>query len=704
MRHLRFGFIPIAALLTSAVALAAPSPEVTFFHLSDIHYPHERAQSQETINALPCGKPIDLAPFGVTVAPASFAIATGDLNEFGGGDGGWEGYLNLWRDIPLPIYHQSGNHDGTWDCARPRIRRMHGGAQYAFESGGVKLIGFDTATPQDPRPSIGTEGILWLAQELRQTPPDQPVLFFCHHPLDGREFAGSYDRARLLELLQSRNVLAILVGHGHGVRAWKVAGMDMVMGGSTYGKTRGFGIVSISNGMLRICHQYVGEDKSMVPLLEKPIARTSPFIPIADVNPPDATIFATHEPLAWSVRTEPTDAASSAVFDIDGGPESPMRFENGHWSAEVAREGLEPGAHVVRFEFSGPGMSTTTRTHCFWIDGGAYHIAWKSTLSGSCQSTPTVHRGVVCVGCNDGTVYALDGETGEIRWRFITGGEVRSQPMVTSGGDAVVFGSADGNVYCVETDGALRWKRDVGGAVYATVLLVGDLAITGSNSGTVVALKQATGAVAWTSTAPEYAVESGACAGNGMAFAGAWDRFIYGLDLADGSLKWRTPSRGAANPSGAARYYSPADCAPVFAGGNVFAADRAYTLTVLDAATGEETGSQSKVGAVSTNPDGSAVYLRRSDGKVVRLNTDGTEVWTAEAPTGYAPSPVAPCGDEVRVASTLGTLTSLDAASGSVLRQYKAFPDTFVFASPAYDGGRTYLVDMTGTVLALDPR
>ncbi|NSW57307.1 MAG: PQQ-binding-like beta-propeller repeat protein [Armatimonadetes bacterium] len=701
---MRFLFMQIAALLACAVALAAPAPEVTFFHLSDIHYPHERGQSQDTINALPCGEPIVLAPYGVTVPPASFAIATGDLNEFGGGDGGWEGYLNLWRDIPLPVYHQSGNHDGTWDCARPRIRRMHGGVYYAFEAGGVKLIGFDTATPQDPRPSIGTEGILWLAQELRQTPPDQPILFFCHHPLDGREFAGSYDRARLLELLQTRNVLAILVGHGHGVRAWKVAGMDMVMGGSTYGKTRGFGIVSVSNGMLRICHQYVGDDKSMVPLLEKPVAQTAPFIPIADVNPPDASIFAPHEPLAWWVRTEPADAATSAVFDIDGGPESPMRFEAGRWIAEVLRENLEPGAHVIRFEFSGPGMSTTTRTQCFWIDGGGYHIAWKSTLSGSCQSTPTIHRGAVYVGCNDGTVYALDGETGDIRWRFITGGEVRSQPMVTSDGDAVVFGSADGHVYCVGTDGTLRWKRDIGGAVYATVLLVGDLAVTGCNSGDIVALNQTTGAVAWTSTAPEYALESGLCVGDGRVFAGAWDRFIYGLDLGDGSMKWRTPSHGAAKPSGAARYYSPADCAPAFAAGKVFAADRAYTLTVLDAATGEEIASQDKVGAVSTTPDGSAVYLRRSDGKVVRLNADGTEVWTAEAPTGYAPSPVAPCGNQVLVASTLGTLTSLDAVSGSVLRQYKAFADTFVFASPACDGARTYVVDMTGTLLALDPR
>ena len=168
-------------------------------------------------------------------------LSTGDLNEFSGGSGWWEQYLNLWADCPVPVYHQLGNHDNTWRCARPKLRDLHGSAFYAFERAGIKFIGWDTATPQDPRPSIAEEGVRWLEGELDATPADQPIVFFCHHAPDGREFAGAYDRARLLDLLQTRNVALVLVGHGHSARAWRVEGLDVVMGGAHSGRVRASG-------------------------------------------------------------------------------------------------------------------------------------------------------------------------------------------------------------------------------------------------------------------------------------------------------------------------------------------------------------------------------------------------------------------------------------------------------------------------------
>jgi len=55
------------------------------------------------------------------------------------------------------------------------------------------------------------------------------------------------------------------------------------------------------------------------------------------------------------------------------------------------------------------------------------------------------------------SVSALDTASGEVRWRFFTGGPVRFAPVVHEG--AVYFGSDDGHVYCVNAaDGKLRWK------------------------------------------------------------------------------------------------------------------------------------------------------------------------------------------------------------------------------------------------------
>jgi hypothetical protein len=51
--------------------------------------------------------------------------------------------------------------------------------------------------------------------------------------------------------------------------------------------------------------------------------------------------------------------------------------------------------------------------------------------------------------------------------------------------------------------------------------------------------------------------------------------------------------------------------------------------------------------------------------------------------------------------SGLGTISKLDAKSGVLVSQYKAFPDTYAFAAPAFDGNRVYLADMAGSLLAL---
>ncbi len=60
-------------------------------------------------------------------------------------------------------------------------------------------------------------------------------------------------------------------------------------------------------------------------------------------------------------------------------------------------------------------------------------------------------------GSADDQVCALDLETGQVRWRFFTGGPVRFAPTVWK--DRVYAGSDDGYVYCLSgTDGKLVWR------------------------------------------------------------------------------------------------------------------------------------------------------------------------------------------------------------------------------------------------------
>ncbi|MFT5104581.1 MAG: hypothetical protein ACI8XO_001219 [Verrucomicrobiales bacterium] len=57
----------------------------------------------------------------------------------------------------------------------------------------------------------------------------------------------------------------------------------------------------------------------------------------------------------------------------------------------------------------------------------------------------------------DDCMIALDTDTGELLWRFVSGGPIRFAPVAWEG--AVYFGSDDGYFYCLNVeDGSLRWK------------------------------------------------------------------------------------------------------------------------------------------------------------------------------------------------------------------------------------------------------
>lgn len=694
-----YRIVTLALLAWLAVGAAWAVEDLTFIHVTDEHAPHAAAQTRETIAALPVGHEIALAPYGVTATAPSFVLSTGDLNEFGGGSGWWAQYLGLWTGIDLPLYLQLGNHDNTWRCGRPRLRERHRSAFYAFEQGGVKFIGWDTATPQDPRPSIAEEGVRWLAAEFERTPPEQPVMVFLHHALDGREFAGAWDRARLLDLLRTRNVVVVLVGHGHNARAWQVEGLDTVMGGSTWGDQRGFGIVSIRDNVLRVCHQYASGE--MVALLERPLPERSPFLQMT--VEPQAPVFEAGQALRWRVSCAPADGALASQWTLDGDASDALAREGEAWLVELPADAVEPGAHVLRVELTDPEGRVTSRTDEFFVNGGDFDVAWRARLGGSSQSTPAVSDGRVYVGDNCGALTALDAADGRVLREFRTGGEVRSAPLVDQARGTVYFGSADGWLCALSRDGADRWRFDAGSAIYGSPALVGERVVFGTAAGEVIALDAATGALAWRSDAPEYAIEVAPCGGAEGVYVGAWDHYAYALELADGALRWRHPSAGSDREGFVAWYYSPADCAPAFAGGNVFFADRAYRLTVFDAATGERLLDEEKAAAVAGSADGRFVYVRHSDGRVSKRSADGSVVWLAEVPTGAVATPPVASGGIVWVISDRGMLSALDDATGTLLGQGRVTRDLFAFAAPAFDGRRVYIADMAGRLTAFTP-
>lgn len=83
--------------------------------------------------------------------------------------------------------------------------------------------------------------------------------------------------------------------------------------------------------------------------------------------------------------------------------------------------------------------------------------AWQTELGGRLSSVVIAEGKVFVASIDTHTVHALDATTGEPAWSYTAGARVDSAPTIWRG--RVLFGSADGYVYCLRaSDGALAWR------------------------------------------------------------------------------------------------------------------------------------------------------------------------------------------------------------------------------------------------------
>ena len=109
----------------------------------------------------------------------------------------------------------------------------------------------------------------------------------------------------------------------------------------------------------------------------------------------------------------------------------------------------------------------------------------SEVTEGSTSDSPAVAGSVVYTSCDDGNVYALDGNTGALLW-FFPVNETKMSPSVANG--TVYAGSNDGFVYSLnDSTGLLRWKYHAGGVISAPAVANGTV-YAGSSDGNIYAI------------------------------------------------------------------------------------------------------------------------------------------------------------------------------------------------------------------------
>lgn len=171
-------------------------------------------------------------------------------------------------------------------------------------------------------------------------------------------------------------------------------------------------------------------------------------------------------------------------------------------------------------------------------------LKWKKELipnSGGYVSSPAVFNGMLYFGCSgDGKIYALDANTGNIKWSYTFTLGYYGQVAIYNG---VVYACSSMKLYALDAQsGSVRWIINTPDPTWGfneTVPLVnnGIAYVTGYRK--IFAFNANNGALLWTYNAPVAAdIGTALALDNGLLYYGDHNGNVFAIDTATRSVKW----------------------------------------------------------------------------------------------------------------------------------------------------------------------
>ncbi len=335
------------------------------------------------------------------------------------------------------------------------------------------------------------------------------------------------------------------------------------------------------------------------------------------------------------------DPAHSGVYASAG----PRQFHGVKWKFATGFRVVSSPVYVDGVLYFG-----SDDNNVYAVDAITGLQKWKYTTAGPVPATPAVSSGVVYFPSYDSKFYAVDAITGKLRWKTPTGGEKRfeakgldgtqpqnqtfadpydiflSSPVVANG--AVYFGSGDGNLYALDAEtGDVRWKFQTGDVVHASPAYGAGTLYFGSWDSYFYAVDASTGKEKWRFHGGEdplvhnqVGFQSSPTIVDGVVYTGCRDSNLYAFDAATGAEKWHFNNQGSWVIS------SPV----VIKGKVVFATSDSSLFHALEASTGKPIYKQDTKAYVFSSPAvaGDVVYTGVLNGTLEArdLNT-GELLW-----------------------------------------------------------------------------
>lgn len=170
---------------------------------------------------------------------------------------------------------------------------------------------------------------------------------------------------------------------------------------------------------------------------------------------------------------------------------------------------------------------------------------WRFVAGDGIFTSPTAVNGIILISSYDKHIYAIDIESGSLRWKFPVGGPVgtplvflgdnpistlsiRSMPDVPEAKNPVLyFASLDNNLYALNEEGNLLWKFNSGNSFATVVTASKGTLYCGTVAGYLYAI-ELNGQEKWKFRTGGL-ITAGATPDKGKVYIGSWDQKLYCL-------------------------------------------------------------------------------------------------------------------------------------------------------------------------------
>lgn len=228
------------------------------------------------------------------------------------------------------------------------------------------------------------------------------------------------------------------------------------------------------------------------------------------------------------------------AVDASGGTSAfGFRFGARRWTTEVDSSVLSPPAVTDERVYAATVAGTL---RAFDADSGT--VEWEYAGSGKQFSAPAVGDDRVYLNrpAVRRRLVAISLDEGEEVWSFdhgTEGGAALSTPVVAD--DQVVLGSPDGNIYALDAEtGDVRWTVETESPVATTPALTDETAFVGTQDGSAYAIDRRSGETRWTATvADDGGVRAAPAVADGTVYAGTTNGTVGAFDAEDGTPRWQ---------------------------------------------------------------------------------------------------------------------------------------------------------------------